>query len=237
MSTQPPTRSRRWTRSYPPLILLLAAMAIAVLVLPSALNLPQSQPNTVLEYAPVPPEDDEPPPPIEGNVQALGLGSSGTVAKSIPPKLPPPPDTGIGGRPQEKRCVGTPPRQTEDPVLAALRAVLRRRQLRSDIPGREKGRDHDPCVLRCGLVRLHRTDRRQPPAGTYIDINKKPLPACPKTGTGTSNTSTDPNQCDFVFVRMLRGFSRYFNDRFQTYDRKVHYHVYISSRHGSRTAE
>src|SRR5918996_969300 len=98
----------RWTRGYPPLILLALAVLAVVIVLPSSLNLPQSNPTTVLEYAPVPPSDENPP-PQQGNVSSLGLPSSKTLALSAPP--PPPPSNliqGIGGRPNQKRCVGNP---------------------------------------------------------------------------------------------------------------------------------
>src|SRR5437762_10309120 len=100
MSLQPRTRRRRWSRGYPPLILLAIAVLAVVIILPSSLNLPQSNPTTVLEYAPVPPQDKNPP-PLQGNLSSLGLGTSHTLALPAPP--PPPPVNnllqGIGGRP------------------------------------------------------------------------------------------------------------------------------------------
>jgi hypothetical protein len=94
-------------------MLVLAVLAV-VIVLPSSLNLPQSNPTTVLEYAPVPPSDEDPP-PQQGNVSSLGLPSSRTLALPAPPPPPPPASgliQGIGARPNQKRCVGSPPRQT-----------------------------------------------------------------------------------------------------------------------------
>src|SRR5438105_12253704 len=120
MSLQPgnATRRGRWTRAYPPLILLAIAVLAVVIILPSSLNLPQSNPTTVLEYAPVPPQDKNPP-PLQGNLSNLGLGTSHTLALAAPPPPPPPVNNllqGIGSRPNQKQCVGTPPRQTEDPT-------------------------------------------------------------------------------------------------------------------------
>ncbi|HEX9890000.1 MAG TPA: hypothetical protein VGA69_11015, partial [Nitriliruptorales bacterium] len=63
-----------WSRRYPPLLGVLLATVMAVAVLPSALNVPQSNPTQTLEFAPVPPEDDQPPPPDSGNVESRGRG-------------------------------------------------------------------------------------------------------------------------------------------------------------------
>jgi hypothetical protein len=38
-----------------------------------------------------------------------------------------------------------------------------------------------------------------------------------------------PTEDEHVFIRVLRGWQRYFNDRFQTYDRFVHFYVYYAS--------
>src|SRR5438045_240883 len=101
-----------------PLLLLIGALLIALIVLPSALNLPQTNPSTTLEYAPVPPQDDTVPPPV-GNFDQFGLGQSSSI------------DTGgaeggdqgtqqadKGKNTSTKRCVQTPkgPKQTEDPL-------------------------------------------------------------------------------------------------------------------------
>src|SRR5438132_6126223 len=101
MSLRPPTRRRRRSRGYPPLILLALAVLAVVIILPSSLNLPQSNPTTVLEYAPVPPQDKNPP-PLQGNLSNLGLGTSHTLALAAPPPPPPPVNNllqGIGSRP------------------------------------------------------------------------------------------------------------------------------------------
>jgi len=109
------------SRRYAPLGSALLAVLMAMFVLPSALNVPQSNPTQTLEFAPIPPEDDTPPPPEASNLESLSLGSSSTApagdamggsGRALPP--PPIPD-GAGERPITKRCVGNPPRQTEDP--------------------------------------------------------------------------------------------------------------------------
>src|SRR5688572_6143960 len=111
---QPPSRQ------YPPLVLAALMMLLLLGVMPSALNIPQSNPAETLEYAPVPPEDqDQPPPATSGNFSSLGLGSSSGLASSAAPEALPGGGE-VGGRavkkPSTKRCVGTPPRQTEDPL-------------------------------------------------------------------------------------------------------------------------
>ncbi|HEX9766788.1 MAG TPA: hypothetical protein VGA36_08485, partial [Nitriliruptorales bacterium] len=58
-----------WRRRYPPLAGAVVATVLAVLVLPSALNVPQSNPTQTLEFAPIPPDQDQPPPPDSGNVE------------------------------------------------------------------------------------------------------------------------------------------------------------------------
>src|SRR5688500_1174590 len=89
-------------------------------VLPSALNIPQSNPAETLEYAPVPPEDQNQPPPAAGNFSSLGLGSSSGIAAGASPDAELPGGGEVGGRAVKtagtKRCVGSPPRQTEDPL-------------------------------------------------------------------------------------------------------------------------
>ncbi|HUR49567.1 MAG TPA: hypothetical protein VMY88_08605, partial [Acidimicrobiales bacterium] len=106
-------------RDYVPLALASVMMLGLLAVLPSALNLPQTTPSETLEYAPVPPEDDITTPP-SGNLSSLGLGSSSSLGSTGETAGPPPDLTGPGGKPLKtpstKRCVGSPPRQTEDPL-------------------------------------------------------------------------------------------------------------------------
>src|SRR5262249_50211743 len=96
-------------RSYPPLLLLGAALVLALLALPSSLILPQASPAQTLEYAPVPPNSQSPP---GGNFGGLGLGSTSTLGSDLIIGEGPP--LGQGQSPSNKACVGNPPRQTED---------------------------------------------------------------------------------------------------------------------------
>src|SRR5258708_1309458 len=66
------------TRRYGPVALFAIAAALALVGLPSALNLPQANPNQTLEYAPVPPDNNSVAPP-GGIFAGLGLGSSSTI--------------------------------------------------------------------------------------------------------------------------------------------------------------
>jgi hypothetical protein len=198
---------------------------VAVFLLPSSLNLPQSNPTTVLEYAPVPPEDDDPPPPADGNVSSLGLGTSGTIRKPAIPS-PPPVIEGLGGKPQQKRCIGDPPRQTEDPASPPCVPFFEGDNFGSTYQG-VKGEEITVLgYFDVGNYLFTATGQSEiaPANGTYVDIDQPDKPPCRQ---GTSNT--DPNECDHVIVRMLKGFSRYFNARFQTYNRHVHFWAYFTN--------
>ncbi|HEX9766736.1 MAG TPA: hypothetical protein VGA36_08225 [Nitriliruptorales bacterium] len=122
MALQRRRATHRWSRGIPPLISAGVAITLALFVLPSALNVPQSNPTQTLEFAPIPPEDDEPPPPEAVNLESLSLGETSTAPTAdarggAGPALPPPAlPEGSGQRPVTKRCVGDPPRQTSDPL-------------------------------------------------------------------------------------------------------------------------
>src|SRR5688572_9734801 len=61
---------RRPARDYPPMVIVSISLLALLAMLPSSLNLPQTNPTETLEYAPVPP-DDETPPLQTGNLAAL----------------------------------------------------------------------------------------------------------------------------------------------------------------------
>jgi len=203
-----------WARRYPPLAGSLIAVVVAVLVLPSALNVPQSNPTQTLEFAPVPPEDDAPPPPDSGNVESLSLGSSSTApagdasgdGPGLPP--PPPPPPGLGTRPVTKRCVGNPPRQSEDPLSPPCVA-----HFEGDNGGATySGVTADEVVIvvymdDIGIATSSRGSENAPPHG-LVDL------AVPPEGE------------EFVKNRVLRAAQTYFNHRFQTYNRFVHFYAY-----------
>lgn len=107
-------------RRYPALGFLVAAAVMAGL-LPSSLLVPFSGPSASAELAPVPGRSNG-----AGDMSALGASSTGGLGSGdglgsrgtggTPPDPPPPQHRGSGGNPTNKRCVGNPPRQTEDPL-------------------------------------------------------------------------------------------------------------------------
>ena len=201
------------------------AVLAAVIILPSSLNLPQSNPSTVLEYAPVPPEDDEPPPPADGNLSSLGLGSSQTQAAPVAPPPLPPPVEGVGGRPNQKRCVGNPPRQTEDPTSPPCVPFFEGDNFGATYQGVNK----DEIRVLVYVDQAAYAQEPSPSGGTYVDMNDPRRPPCPETYPSRPAFAIDPEQCDHAITRTLKSFQRYFNTRFQTYGRRVHYYAYFTT--------
>ncbi|HVE94238.1 MAG TPA: hypothetical protein VNB24_04910 [Acidimicrobiales bacterium] len=219
-----PTRSGSdAARKFVPLVLLLVGLLIALAVLPSALNLPQSNPATTLEYAPVPPTDEDVPPPV-GNFSSFGLGNSSSLDAggapggdgegflTDPPQTDPP---GRGKTPSTKRCVQTPkgPKQTEDPLAPPCVA---------DFDCKENGGATYQGVTAKEIkilfyfdsgitdIRTSRGDESRPVNKLY-DLDKPEEPD------------------EHVHARLLRGWARYFEDRFQTYCRHPHFYAYYGS--------
>jgi len=208
-----------WARKYPPLISILVALVLAIAVLPSALNLPQTNPTQTLEYAPVPPEDDDVPPPA-GNLSSLGLGSSSGVAEDalggdgggVPP--PPPLGGGKGVNPSTKRCVGNPPRQTEDPSSPPCVAFFDGDNFGATYQGVSGDEIRllvyiDSRVAETGGSR----GQEERPESTIIDLFEPPKAGEP----------------EHVQVDAYRAWQRYFNDRYQTYGRAVHFFLHFGS--------
>jgi len=216
---------REWSRRYPPLGGALVAALLAVFVLPSALNVPQSNPTQTLEFAPVPPDDQDQPPPT-GNVSQLALGTSDTNPAADAfggesPGLPPPPPVpeGTGTRPITKRCVGNPPRQTEDPLSPPCVGYFDGDN--GGATSRGVTRDEVRVLVYMYAHYPDGTARgwEDPPDDTYWDL-------------------WDPPSDDEHFkVRSLRSYQNYFNERYQTYGRRVHMWVYFDRGNASATPE
>ncbi|HEX9889395.1 MAG TPA: hypothetical protein VGA69_07940 [Nitriliruptorales bacterium] len=195
------------------------AMLVLVAVLPSALNVPQSNPSQTLEFAPVPPQDDEPPPPDSGNTSSLGLGSSSSLpgdalggdADGLAPPPPPPPPPGVGERPVTKRCVGNPPRQTDDPLAPPCVAFFE---------GDNGGATYQGVTgdeIRIVITHDGHCGGSNGPKGPHVE-------ACPKDAW--YDLWADPyDPSEFSWVTMLRNWQFYFNDRYQTYGRRAHFFV------------
>ena len=205
-----------WTHKYPPLFTILIALVLAIAVLPSSLNLPQTNPPQTLEYAPVPPEDSDDPPPA-GNLSSLGLGSSPGVAEDAEggegpggEALPPLPG-GKGVNPSTKRCVGSPPRQTEDPTAPPCVAFFDGDNFGATYQGVTREEIRIVVYLSGGVIYTDSSTKDTTPSGKYYDL-------------------FEPQEDDeHLTVTGLRGWQRYFNERFQTYGRVVHFYVYFSS--------
>jgi len=209
-----------WSRRYPPLTGAVVAALLAVFVLPSALNVPQSNPTQTLEFAPVPPQDDQPPPPDSGNTASLGLGNSSTVSGESPGGdgpglLPPPPPIpeGAGARPVTKRCVMHPdgPRQTEDPLSPPCVA-----HFEGDNGGATyRGVEGDEIRI---VIYLDGTTA----AGTESDANEA-------TAEGCFDLGEEPEGHETITPVYMRAFQQHFNHRYQTYGRVARFWVCFST--------
>lgn len=212
---------------YGPLVPAAVIMLLLLAVLPSSLGLPQANPTETLEYAPVPPEDDtlDPNPPA-GNLSALGLargrGFDGEVAGAEGGNDEVPGVTGSGRNPRAKRCVGNPPRQTEDPMAPPCVAFFQGDNFGSTYNG-VTGREIRILFYFDGGYLQTSTgsgDQQTLPTDTYIDLAEPP----------------DPDEDEDVHTRTLRVMQRYFNERYQTYGRFVHFYIYFGKT-SSRSSE
>ncbi|HEX9888215.1 MAG TPA: hypothetical protein VGA69_01955 [Nitriliruptorales bacterium] len=188
-------------------------------MLPSALNVPQSNPSQTLEFAPVPAEDDQPPPPA-GNTASLGLGSSSNAPGDAlgtdggpPPPLPPPPlPDGEGATPVTKRCVGNPPRQSEDPMAPPCVAHFEG----DNFGATYRGVTGEEIRV---LFYLH-GDRCEGATARGFE--------CPVKGV-VHDLDAPPQNDDHSSIRFLRAYLNYFNARYQLYDRRAHGFVYYDT--------
>ncbi len=181
-------------RRYPALVFMLAAGALAIL-LPSALNVPQSGPSTLAEFAPVPGAGEG-----RSDISDLGSGSSGGLGfgggsgsqTGVPPGSLGAPDQ---KRPQLKRCVGNPPRQTEDPLSPPCVAFFNG----DNFGATSRGVTRDEVTV----VHVVETGSNVQTSG-FVDYAQDPA--------STSNLR------DAIGM----AFGRYFNQRYQTYGRTIH---------------
>lgn len=204
-------------RQYGPVASVLALVAfIAVTVLPSSLNLPSANPSEVLEYAPVPPEDDTNPPPASSGASSLGISTSNTLTSSeLDPVNTVNQLTKSQKRSISKRCVGA--RQTEDPNSPPCQSFFQGNNGGKTWQGVTK----DEIVIVIYNQGVIATDGQRtetsPPGGTICDIDTLDC-------NGDGKTDPDPH----VWLRVANAYSRYFNARYQTYDRHVHFYYYWS---------
>ncbi len=203
------------TRAYPPLIMSGVATLLLLTALPSALTIPDSEPTETLEYAPVPPDDADA--YGTGSLSALGVGSSVSLGRSTSSVVHDEPSVGhpqraSGKSPGTKRCVGSPPRQTEDLLSPPCVAHF---------SGDNGGATYQGVTAvevrvllyidRCTGIGTRGLDTEND-AGVYFDLAEPP----------------PPGGDEDYWVEFGRVYQRYFNDRFQTYGRFVHFWIYCS---------
>lgn len=217
-----------WSRKYPPLLALGVAAMLILAVLPNSLNLPQTNPTTTLEYAPVPPEDNNDVPP-SGNLAAVGLGSSSGIQAGGAPggnDDEPEPELGAidtgggqGASATNKRCVGDPPRQTEDPLSPPCVSFFQGDNFGATYQG-VTGEEIRLLIYLDPLNYINGTDGGTDniaPSNTLFDLFVPP------------GEEPNPEGHEHLIVRGFRSWQKYFNEAFQTYGRRVHFYVYWSN--------
>ena len=216
-----------WARRYPPLFTVIAAIAIAILVLPSALNQPQANPTQTLELAPVPPTNEKPPP--IGNLNQLGLGTSsginaggalGNGEGGLPGNI----DNGPGSRARDaatKQCVLLSDgrrHQTEDPLSPPCNAFFDGDNGGATYQGVTK--DEVKILFYENGASFYTPTARgtdTEPASQLVDLDQP------------------PRQGEIGVETTRRYWAKYFDDRYQLYNRRPHFYIYYGS--GSGTPE
>jgi hypothetical protein len=196
---------------FAPLAALALIIGILAFALPSSLNLPQTNPTETAEYAPVPPSDETPPP--IGNLSALGLAESSSIEDSglLDEPIGNLPDLTQKPSAATYRCVGNPPRQTEDPLSPPCVGHYDGNNGGATYQG-VTGEEIRVLWYIDGGGQYETSQGFEPaPVSKYEDMGKPP-----------------PPEGEFIYTRIIRGWQRYFNSRFQTYKRFVHFYIYWS---------
>jgi hypothetical protein len=188
-------------RRYPALGYLAATGALALL-LPSGLTVPNSGPPTLAEYAPVPGQGEgrsdagELAAPISDGIGAGGAGTAPGAGPVDAPASVAGPDGQLIRKPGTKRCVGSPPRQTEDPLSPPCIAYFEG----NNGGATAKGVTADEVTV---IVQTEKTE---------TDPDKRAVVDC-----------ADPVSPDDAFQDVVcKAYMRFFNERYQTYGRRVH---------------
>jgi hypothetical protein len=213
----------QWVRRYPPLLTLIVALAIAIIVLPSSLNLPQANPTTTLELAPVPPTNEKPPP--LGNLNQLGLGQSSSInaGGALGEGLGGPDALGGGQDPTQKRnaktknCVRLSDgrlHQTEDPLSPPCVAYFDGDNGGATYQGVSGGEIRIVFYEDPGIYTPTARGSDNTPTNQLIDLDEPPK----------------PGEIGQFFIR--RYWEKYFDDRFQLYNRHAHFYIYYGSGSG-----
>jgi hypothetical protein len=221
-------QTSRWARRYPPLLSIGVALLIAVAVLPSALNLPQTPPTQTLEYAPIPPDQNSDAPP-QGNFSSFGLGQSASLSGASQTGD----NSGLGTTPVSKpthavihkpsslRCVQG--RQTDDPLSPPCVATFDGDNFGSTYQGVTGDEVRVVMYLDGGINYINSSEAQNAvaPTNELYDLLK---PCDPKD-----------DGCNFFINSSFKSWMRYFNDHFQTYGRVVHFWAYWSNQVNANT--
>jgi hypothetical protein len=195
-------------RNWPPIVAALAGAVLIFLVLPNPLNVPQQNPSSSAEYAPVPGKQQE---AATANfaqtntASSAGIGAGGEGVGALP-GVPPPSLPEF--KPRQKSCVGNPPRQTEDPLSPPCVPFFEGNNGGATWPGVTK--DEIKIVL-------------------YND-------RCCDGDMTTPYKPSDEEQSNSIYphevqnlVRTVKAQLRFFQSRYQTYDRTVRVIAQMSS--------
>jgi len=221
-----PAGRRTATSNYGPLVPAALISLLLLAVLPSALGIPQTNPSETLEFAPVPPKDDSVVDPPLGNLSSLGLASGegfsgdGALGGEGGGGVPDP--RGAGKNPRTKQCVGNPPRQTEDPLSPPCVGFFNGDNFGSTYKGVTQEEVRVLFYFDGGYVQASSgsgSDDQIMPIAKYVDL------AEPATEEEDAHTRT------------LRVLQRYFNERYQTYNRFVHFFIYFGNGINSHNTE
>ncbi|HEX9713316.1 MAG TPA: hypothetical protein VGB52_12315 [Actinomycetota bacterium] len=191
------TAARRW----PPMISMGAALVMIFMVFPNPLRVPNNDPTASAEYAPVPGRQES---AENANFGETGLASSGGIGAGgegfgfLPggPQEKPPPQFQARAFP----CVGTPPRQTEDPLSPPCVGYFDGKTTAS-----YRGVTKDEIKV----IFYNDLDVEGDMNAQYRPSEEKP------------DHTASVNGQDTYLVRTIKAQLRYFRLHFQTYGRRV----------------
>jgi hypothetical protein len=233
---------KSWVYRYPPVVVLVIGIVLAVVLLPSILNLPQANPTEIAEYAPVPPNNEQAPP--GGNLSSLGLAGSSSLQESVSNGNGEGAGAPVyGSVPQALRCViiNGEPHQTEDPLSPPCVGYYNGNNGGATATGVSAtainvivymeggdGGSSPSTGDSCGFSSLENNAR---PNDEYFDLDKSP-----------DQSAQDPNapghyaESKSDYVTAVRDLDRYFNQHYQLYNRHVHMLVWFAHTNRSQGA-
>ncbi len=214
MKTLNVKKRANWSTKFLPIIAgALLISFLAVVVLPSTLRHQKVQTTETPEYAPVT-SDDNQGSGQGGNVSSFGLRSGRGILGEGPAAEPGASGGGIvlGKNQSTKKCVGNPPRQTEDRLSPPCVAFFGGDNFGTTYQGVTKEEIQVLYYLEGSTYNNNNVESPQSPVDTYFDLGKPPTPN------------------EYFVLKYLRGWQKFFNDRFQTYGRTAHFHVYFANR-------